>query len=337
MIYQPGVDKLEHPANLAQYTTPGNPTWTRARYNDSKRRRPQCIAHRGYRAKFPENTMPAFEGAVKAGAHALETDVHITKDKIVVLSHDATLKRCFGRSEKVIDLEYEEIAQHRTTAKPHVPMPRLKDLLEYLAQPGLEEIWLLLDIKLDNDADDIVRLIGETIASVRPSSEQHPWSSRIVLGLWAAKYLPIAVRYLPGFPITHIAFSPSYARHFFDVPNVSFNALFPALIGPGGRKFLQDAQHEHDRQVYAWTVNDVEKMEWSIRRGLDGVCTDDVGMYMDICARFDDYRQERFLPLTPKQYWDVFRIWVWVSIAMLFFRRKLAPVASQTLIQRRAS
>ena len=46
---------------------------------------PQAIAHRGYKAKFPENTMPSFVGAVKAGAHALETDVHLTKDNVVVL------------------------------------------------------------------------------------------------------------------------------------------------------------------------------------------------------------------------------------------------------------
>ena len=48
---------------------------------------PQAIAHRGYKAAFPENTMASFEGAVKAGAHALETDIHLTSDDVVVLSH----------------------------------------------------------------------------------------------------------------------------------------------------------------------------------------------------------------------------------------------------------
>ena len=48
---------------------------------------PQVIAHRGYKAEFPENTMGAFRGAVKVGAHALETDLHISKDDVVVLSH----------------------------------------------------------------------------------------------------------------------------------------------------------------------------------------------------------------------------------------------------------
>ena len=48
---------------------------------------PQAISHRGYKAKFPENTMASMKGAVEAGTHALETDIHLTKDKVVVLSH----------------------------------------------------------------------------------------------------------------------------------------------------------------------------------------------------------------------------------------------------------
>lgn len=51
------------------------------------RRYPQAIAHRGYRTEFPENTLSAFAGALKAGAHALETDIHLSKDDVVVLSH----------------------------------------------------------------------------------------------------------------------------------------------------------------------------------------------------------------------------------------------------------
>ena len=52
---------------------------------------PQIIAHRGFRAKYPENTLLSFRSALDAGAQALETDVHITKDREVVLSHVRTL------------------------------------------------------------------------------------------------------------------------------------------------------------------------------------------------------------------------------------------------------
>lgn len=48
---------------------------------------PQTIAHRGFKAKYPENTMSAFKGAVSAGAHAIETDLQLSRDGVVVLSH----------------------------------------------------------------------------------------------------------------------------------------------------------------------------------------------------------------------------------------------------------
>ena len=48
---------------------------------------PQAIAHRGYKAKHPENTMGAFKGAVAVGTDAIETDIHLSRDGKVVLSH----------------------------------------------------------------------------------------------------------------------------------------------------------------------------------------------------------------------------------------------------------
>lgn len=62
---------------------------------------PQAIAHRGYTAKYPENTIRAFEDAVDVGAHALETDVHLTKDDLVILSHVK-----FPLGQKVSALHY---------------------------------------------------------------------------------------------------------------------------------------------------------------------------------------------------------------------------------------
>ena len=61
---------------------------------------------------------------------------------------DKDLKRCFGRPEKIIDCEWEFLSKLKTLKEPHESMPRLADLLEYLAQPGMEEIWVMLDIKV---------------------------------------------------------------------------------------------------------------------------------------------------------------------------------------------
>jgi len=63
-------------------------------------------------------------------------------------AQDQDLRRCFGREEKIIDCDYEFLGKLRTLKAPHESLPRLADLLEYLAQPGLEEIWVMLDIKV---------------------------------------------------------------------------------------------------------------------------------------------------------------------------------------------
>ncbi|OKP06951.1 hypothetical protein PENSUB_6134 [Penicillium subrubescens] len=51
---------------------------------------PQIISHRGYKGKFPENTLAAVQGAVQAGTHALEIDLHLSRDGVLVLSHVST-------------------------------------------------------------------------------------------------------------------------------------------------------------------------------------------------------------------------------------------------------
>ena len=53
-------------------------------------------AHRGDKKRYPENTIPAFESALKCGTDMIETDVHMTSDGALVLIHDRALKRTTG-------------------------------------------------------------------------------------------------------------------------------------------------------------------------------------------------------------------------------------------------
>jgi glycerophosphoryl diester phosphodiesterase len=55
--------------------------------------RPLLIGHRGYPARYPENTLAAFEGAMQAGCDMIELDVTLTRDRKVVVIHDDTLDR----------------------------------------------------------------------------------------------------------------------------------------------------------------------------------------------------------------------------------------------------
>lgn len=68
----------------------------------------------------------------------------------MVLSHDGTLKRCFGVDKKINECEWEYVSSLETIREPRQRMPRLSDLLEFLAEGGKEResVWVLLDIKV---------------------------------------------------------------------------------------------------------------------------------------------------------------------------------------------
>ncbi|KAL8689965.1 MAG: hypothetical protein Q9218_004481 [Villophora microphyllina] len=287
------------------------PSWTFARKRRNGEHLPQTIAHRGYKDQHPENTMGAFRGAIAVGAHAIETDVHLTKDGVVVLSHDATLKRCFGKPDKILERDWAYISEQRTIQTPHEPMPRLADLLEHLALPGKEHVWLLLDIKIDNNADDIMRLMAATIASIPPHPDS-PWHMRIVLGCWAAKFFPLAAHYFPTYSITNIGFSPSYSRQFLSLPNVSYNMLVKSLFSPWGRRFVRDVKAAK-RPLFYWTVNEDDFMRWSIKHGADGVITDNPKRFLEICDEWEHRKRE--IHFSKGQWFSI----IWINFMIILF------------------
>ena len=80
------------------------------------------IAHRGYHAAVPENTLAAFEAAVMAGVNGIETDVRISRDGLPVLMHD----RIIASGQAVTDLARSEI--ERTLG---YQVPTLDEALEH--------------------------------------------------------------------------------------------------------------------------------------------------------------------------------------------------------------
>ncbi|KAI0147028.1 PLC-like phosphodiesterase [Xylariaceae sp. FL1272] len=249
-----------------------------------RRHTPLGIAHRGFNATIPENTMMAFKAAVEVGVDALETDLHLSRDGVVVLCHDGSLKRTFGRDAKVKDLDWAELSQLRTLREPHLPMPRLSDLLAYLDEPGLEDIWLMLDIKRDDDPEEMMRSIALTIDS---TPGRRPWSERVTPCCWNANYINLSMKYLPAFHVTFLGVSIKYARQLTNIPNISFSIVKWALASPCGTSFIRDMK-KLGLPVYVWTLNDEYWMEWAIRKQLAGVITDQVARYNDVRDRVDD-------------------------------------------------
>jgi phosphatidylglycerol phospholipase C len=298
---------------LPEKTMETTPSFSSA-METTKGRRPQAIAHRGYKAAYPENTMGAFKGAVEVGAHAIETDVHLSKDGVVVLSHDATLKRCFGEETKIADCEWEYLKELRTLKEPKQPMPRLLDLLRYLNTPGLEDIWVLLDIKLDDEATTMITLISRTLEEVKAT---RPWSERIMLGCWNAKYVPLCQKLLPGYPMAHIGWNISYARQFLKVPNVQFNMLQPAMVGPWGNSFMKEV-HDANRSLFLWTVNQEKSMRWCMSKGVDGVITDDPKKYLELS---EEYHGEKVFA-SLYSWGFLLMVWIMTPFYKNIFRKK---------------
>lgn len=287
----------------------------------SSRRIPQCIAHRGYKALYPENSIPAFESALAAGAHAIETDLQITKDNVVVLSHDPTLKRCFGRDEKIADCDWAFLSTLRTLEDPSVGLPRLFDLFAWLAEDRKrDKAWVLLDIKVDNDADTVMRLIRNTIRSFeRRSIVPRPWKERIVLGIWAPEFLPLCARYLDGYQITHIGFSIRYAEEFRKVKGVGFNLLQKGLVSDEGETFVKEVQAE-GRKIFVWTVNDEVGMKWSLGNEVDGVVTDDVAKWFETVNSYDEVEVGKLKGRSVRGYGELVLINFLVMVFGFLFR-----------------
>ncbi len=69
----------------------------------------EIVAHRGDIARFPENTLPALEGALEAGARFVEFDVQVCADQVPVLLHDASLGRTGALDRSVFDCSISEL------------------------------------------------------------------------------------------------------------------------------------------------------------------------------------------------------------------------------------
>lgn len=111
------------------------------------------IAHRGYHAAAPENTLAAFEAAIMVGASGIETDVRISRDGVPVLIHD----RVIASGETVADLSRTEIEQ----AVGH-EIPTLDEALECF--PGV--LWNV-EIKTIQALSTVIKVLEKHQAGHR--------------------------------------------------------------------------------------------------------------------------------------------------------------------------
>lgn len=117
------------------------------------------MAHRGDHTKAPENTIPAYEKAIEAGADFVEIDVRLTLDNHWIVYHDRVMMTRGGRRRVVSSMTLAEINYHRVSGKryamPDQPIPTLDEVLEALKG----EVLIYLDDKMGRPLElaDMIR------------------------------------------------------------------------------------------------------------------------------------------------------------------------------------
>lgn len=120
------------------------------------------VAHRGFSAVAPENTLPAFEEAGKAGFDAAECDIYRTKDGVWVVTHDMHTYRMMDESSFVEKITYDELMQYSYDNGSNIEnYPELKicTLDEYLAACKEYDMIPVIELKGKNNTEHYDEII----------------------------------------------------------------------------------------------------------------------------------------------------------------------------------
>ncbi|MFJ3333648.1 glycerophosphodiester phosphodiesterase [Streptomyces sp. NPDC086766] len=257
--------------------------------------RPQVVAHRGASAYAPENTLPAVDRAAALGIPWVENDVQRTKDGVLVVVHDDSLRRTTdveqvfpGRAPwKVKDFTAAEIARldagswfGRAYARTRVPT-----LAQYMRRVERNHQRLLLEIKNPELYPGIERQILKLLGNEGWLDRRH-LDGRLIVQSFSAGSLRIVHDLKPGVTTGFLGRPepgdlPRYAG-FADLINPSHGTLSAgyvtavhAFTGPHGRRL----------RVFAWTVDDATRARTVAGYGVDGIITDKPDVVRDALNR----------------------------------------------------
>jgi len=241
--------------------------------------RPLVIAHRGWSAAAPENTLPAFDLALQAGADLVELDYHHTADGVPLVIHDGTLKRTTNSA--ALWPEGEQRVAKRTLAevrpldagawfKPSfagTPLPTLEEALTLIKKSGVT----LIERKA-GDAPTLARLLRE-----------RNWVNAAVVQSFDWEYLRVLHAELPdqvlgalgprgrpdGKPLTaeEKILSPAYLDEI---------AAAGARVAVWSRDLTHEsvaAAHARGLKVWVYTIDNPELMRAILALGVDGIIT----------------------------------------------------------------
>jgi glycerophosphoryl diester phosphodiesterase len=244
----------------------------------SPRNRPLVYAHRGGAALRPENTIAAFDNGLSLGADGLELDVHLSRDGVVVVHHDATLDRTTSARGPLAALTAQELAGvdagHWFRGDGTFPyrgrgfgIPRLREVL--VRYPGVP---IIIELKVNDPqlAEGAVEDVRAAGAVERVSFGSFGWrvlnavrtrEPGISTGASREEARWALYRSWIRWPLRR----PAYRE--FQVPERSGSTTIVS------RRFIEHA-HRASLPVKVWTVDDAADIRRLMEWGVDGIISD---------------------------------------------------------------
>ena len=228
---------------------------------------PDIIAHRGASALSKhENTLDSFALAIDIGADYVEFDIRRTKDKKLIVVHDAGLGSCMYK-----DMTYEEICD--MTAPLGYTIPLLIDVLK-LCQGKVK-----LDIELKEAGYE-----KQIIMMVREMYHYEDFMMKSFMDTAVARIKAIDKNIKAGLliGIPKGDFKRRMNEYFPERRLKACNADFVSPHYSIATKEFVMRMHLHKKKVYVWTVNGITELNKYMHRHIDGVITDmpDAGVYI---------------------------------------------------------
>ncbi|GFQ92850.1 lysophospholipase D GDPD1 [Trichonephila clavata] len=261
----------------------------------------QHISHRGGAGEYAENTLSAFENAVKQGTDMLEIDLHLTKDEKVVVSHDNNLLRVTGVDVNISDSNYKDLPLLKrdiglNKGESLLPdkekkIPLLKEVFEKFPQVAIN-----IDIKVNNDT--LITKVNELIKEYNRENltvwgnfsndvtkkcynlnPQIPiyFSAKRVLFLVFLTYNGL----LPFIPLRESCLELLMPSVILKNPSMMISRdkfWSPYIVWLIDKLLMRKALFEHlskrGIQTYFWVLNDEEDFERAFKLGATGIMTD---------------------------------------------------------------
>ncbi|WP_244509391.1 glycerophosphodiester phosphodiesterase [Nocardioides lianchengensis] len=229
-----------------------------------------ALAHRGgaYHPEIEglENTLAAFKHAASLGYEYLETDVHVTRDGVLLAFHDAVLDRVTDRQGAIAALTYAEVRGAHVAGREEVPtLARLFDEFPTAR------------FNIDLKSEGAVPALAEFIAA------REAWD-RVLVGSFSPRRLQLFRRLTGGrvptsaHPLEVVAFRLLPSGRLADLLT---RGRVAALQIPRRRRRavittrgLVRRAHAAGKHVHVWTVDDPAEMRELLDLGVDGLFTD---------------------------------------------------------------